>query len=51
MIKAEDDYLSCCARGHRSNRFLLANRELTEAAIEELMQDLRANGSDLYSGT
>lgn len=31
--------------------FSYANRELAEAAIEELIQDLRVNGNDLYSGT
>jgi hypothetical protein len=31
--------------------FSYANRELAEAAIEELIQDLRVNGNALYSGT
>ena len=31
--------------------FSYANRELAVAAIEELIQDLRVNGNDLYSGT
>ena len=31
--------------------FAYANRELAEAAIEELIQNLRVNGNDLYSGT
>ena len=31
--------------------FSYANRELAEAAIEELIQDLRVNGNDLCSRT
>ena len=31
--------------------FSYAKRELAEAAIEELIQDLRVNGNDLYIGT
>ena len=31
--------------------FPYAKRELAEAAVEELIQDLRVNGNDLYSGT
>ena len=31
--------------------FSYAKRELAEAAVEELIQDFRVNGNDLYSGT